>query len=422
VTQGARQMRLTLVGTNFRPGARVIIGQSESNAGLAPAADIIVESVNRISDTTMQVVITASPQALVGMRSVDVINADNSNTGARGSNTTKPLRVAQGSSLGAPLQIVSLVVTHPRTGTVVAQGDVTFAEAILSGAGTGTITGQWLWDGNVFEQFAVNMTGGERRSLKTSNSLPTFFIGPHTLELKVLSPNVIQSPQITVLVNPGTWKSTRLLALNSGKGYTPQQTPVLRWTIAPGAAKYQVGFSTQPFFRTVTQWHEVDDTHWQIPATIWGALPEGELFWTVRVVETSGEMRKPALMRRIYRVAGDALTHVIATGADAQSSGEMLLWQGLRTEPPAGQSVTRTAGQTIPQTTQVIYRATITRDAEGRLILRRFLTDKPQLDLRSIQSKFSAGENYYWRVEAFSNSGHLILAGTRHVFTPKIPR
>src|SRR5262249_21957040 len=151
VTQGARQMRLTLVGSNFRPGARVIIGQSESNAGLVPAADIIVESVNRISDTTMQVVITASPQALIGLRSVDVVNSDNGNTGARGSNTTKPLRVTQGSSLGAPSQIVSLVVTQPRTGTVVAQGDKVFAEAILAGAGTGTIIGQWLWNGNVFE-------------------------------------------------------------------------------------------------------------------------------------------------------------------------------------------------------------------------------------------------------------------------------
>src|SRR5262249_36894750 len=116
------------------------------------------------------------------------------------------------------------------------------------------------------------------------------------------------------------------------------------------AAKYQVGFSTQPFFRTVTQWHEVADTHWRVPATIWGALPEGELFRTVRVVETSGETRKPALMRRISRVAGDALTPVIATGANAQSSGGMLMWRGLRTETPAGQSVPRTAGQTMPQT------------------------------------------------------------------------
>ncbi|HKQ72249.1 MAG TPA: IPT/TIG domain-containing protein [Blastocatellia bacterium] len=447
VTQGARQMRLTLVGANFRPGARVIIGQSESNAALAPAADIIVENVNRISDTAMQVVITASPQALIGARSVDVINADNSNTGAQGSNTTKPLRVAPGSSLGAPLQIVSLVVTHPRTGTAVAQGDETFAEAILSGAGTGAIIGQWLWDGNVFEQFTINITGGERRPLKTSNSLPTFFIGPHTLELKILSPNVIQSPQITVLVNPGTWKITRLLAPNSGRGYTPQQPPLLRWTIAPGAAKYQVGFSTQPFLRTVTQWREVADTHWQVPATIWGEAPEGELFWTVRVVETSGETRKPAPMRRIYRVAGDALTPgaatgvaatgadatgvivtgviasgVIASGADAQSSVATLSWQGLRTIRPAGQPVTQMAGQTTPGTMQVIYRATITRDAEGRLILRRFLTDKPQLDLRSIQSMFSDGENYYWRVEAFSNSGRLILSGARNVFTPKLVR
>src|SRR5262249_28391258 len=162
---------------------------------------------------------------------------------------------------------------------------------------------------------------------------------------------------------------------------------------------------------TVTQWHEVADTNWQIPAAIWEAAPEGELFWTVRVVETSGETRQPALMRRIHRAAGGALGPVIATDAIARMSGAMLSCQGLRTAGPGDQAVPQAAGQTILQMSRVIYRVTITRDVEGRLILRRFLTDKPQLDLRSIQSMLGAGESYYWRVEAFSNSGRFIMAG-----------
>jgi hypothetical protein len=85
VAQGARQTRLTLVGANFRPGARVVIGASPSNPGLMPAADIIVESVNRLNDTTIQALVSVSPQASLETRSVDVINSDNSSTSARGS-------------------------------------------------------------------------------------------------------------------------------------------------------------------------------------------------------------------------------------------------------------------------------------------------------------------------------------------------
>jgi hypothetical protein len=70
----------------------------------------------------------------------------------------------------------------------------------------------------------------------------------------------------------------------------------------------------------------------------------------------------------------------------------------------------------------VIYRVTITRDAEGRLILRRFLTGKPQVDLRSIRGKLNAGESYFWRVEAYSDSGRLILIGARNSFMPKTAR
>src|SRR4029079_4418769 len=81
VAQGARQMRLTLVGRNFRPGARVVIGQSETNPALMPAPDILVESVTRLSDTTIFAVISAANNAALNIRAVDVINPDNTNTG-----------------------------------------------------------------------------------------------------------------------------------------------------------------------------------------------------------------------------------------------------------------------------------------------------------------------------------------------------
>jgi hypothetical protein len=411
VAQGARQVRLTLVGANFRPGARVVIGSSPSNPALVPAADIIVESVNRISDTTIQALISVSPQASLETRAVDVVNSDNSSTGAArdgfgGSNTTQPLRVQAGSSLGAPLQVTSLVINYPRTGTLIAQGDAIFAEAVLAGAGTGTVIGQWLWDGLVFEQFVVNLTGGERQVLRTSRALPTIFLGTHTLELKIVSPNVIQSPAITVAVNPGNWKQLRLLAPASGRGFMPERTPTLRWAIVPGAAKYQVGFSTQPYFRTITKWHDVADTQWTVPTQIWGALPEGEIFWTVRAVEMSGGTRQPALMRRIQRVASGALNPITATIAatDQASNPELLQWQGVKTPLAASGN------------SSVLYRVSISRDVEGLGIVRRFLTRDPKIDLRSITDQLLPGETYHWRVEAFNGDGRYVLGGLPQSF------
>ncbi|MFN0121730.1 MAG: hypothetical protein ACKV2V_14650 [Blastocatellia bacterium] len=402
VSQGARQTRLTIVGQNFRPGARLVIGPGAANPGLAPATDIAIESFSRMSDTLITAIISVSPRALAGPRAVDVINNDNSATTTRGSNTTQPLRVQQSNSLAAPVQVLNIAITHPRNGTVIAQGDRSNAEALLGGAGTGTITGHWLWDGAVTEQFAINITAGERVTLRTTQPLPTIFLGPHTLELRINHPNLIQSPPVNVVINPGNWKLMRLLAPNSGAGFSPRETPTLRWAIVPGAAKYQVGFSTDPYFRTVRQWLDVNDTQWQVPADVWAALPEGELYWTVRVIESSGVARVPALMRRIARVTPGALEPLPGEMKRAAGGSALIEWNALKSG--------------------ALYRLSISRDAEGRDIVRRFLTTSPQTDLRSIHQKLDAGATYYWRVEAYSMTGRPIIAGNANAFIGRLAR
>lgn len=160
VAQGARQARLTLVGANFIPGARVVISSD---------ADIRIENVTRISSTVINAVITVGDRAAEGVRMVDVFTADGDTrgfdaapvgTGIPGS--SQPLRVTSHSSLGAPLGVQTMVITYPRSGTVLSRGDRVFATAILGGTGSGAITGQWVLDNNVIEQFAVPMTGGGR--------------------------------------------------------------------------------------------------------------------------------------------------------------------------------------------------------------------------------------------------------------------
>lgn len=394
LAQGARQARLTLVGANFRPGARVVISS---------AADIKIDSVIRISSTVINAVIDVGDRAAEGVRKVDVFNTDGTNTcppigpGVGLPCSSQPLHVMSHSSLGAPLGVQTIVITYPRSGTVISRGDRVFAQAILGGTGSGTITGQWVLDNSVIEQFAVPMTGGERVLLKTAQSLPTFNLGLHELELRITGPNLLESRPVEIVVNPGTWKLMRLIAPRSAAGFTPDAPPLLRWDIVPGAAAYQVGFSAKPFFNAVDEWHDVNDTQWRVPDKIWGQLPEGELYWTVRVVETSGQTREPAPMRRIRRVPSGVLAATRATPARTSGGTTLLEWEGL------GKNV--------------VYRVTVSRDLEGRDIVRRFFVSQPHLDLRSVEASFQPGSTYYWLVEAYSPKGRLIIAGPRQSFT-----
>lgn len=403
--QGARNLRLTLMGTNFRPGAQVVISPPLPDPSLSgadqQATDISITSQTMVSSTLILAVIDVAGDAAIGARAVDVVNADGTHTGAAarvvpGSGTSQRLLLTGRGSLGAPLDVQTLAITHPRNGTIIAQADQLYAEAILAGVGTGTITGAWLWDGNAVEQFTVNLTGGDRTTIRTSRPLPTQYLGLHRLELRITAPNQQQSAPVSVVVNPGQWKLERLIGPTPGLGFLSTQPPVLRWVPVPGAARYQVGFASEPFFGRVRHWHDVGSTEWAVPDRLWNDLPEGEIYWTVRVVEISGEARRPLPMRRIVRVPSGALQAAQAAPARTTSGSALLEWRGL-----SGSSV---------------YRVTISRDAEGRDVVKRFLTRDPKLDLRAIQTLLKPGETYYWEADAFTPRGRAILAGPRQSF------
>lgn len=308
VPQGGQHVQLTLQGTNFRPAARVIISPPLASVNLSQAnqsaPDIAVESVSQLSSSSIVAVISVSPHAAPGLRAVDVVNTDSTNTGslpATGSVTSKPLNVTLANSLAAPLSVQTIAITQPRDGLVIAQGDDFSAQAVLAGTGTGVITGEWLWDGAVSEQFAVNMTGGERVLLHTRRGLPTLWLGLHTLGLRITAPNLLESQPIQVVINPGDWQCMRLLFPVAGAEFASGAPPLLKWLPVAGASFYQVGFSPRPDFNSIESWHDVKDSEWRVPQPVWDALPEGEFYWTVRVVEMTGETRKPLLMRRLIK-------------------------------------------------------------------------------------------------------------------------
>lgn len=402
LAQGVGSVRMTLLGANFRPGATVVISPPiaslGNSTGAMQATDVAVESVQRVSNNLIIAEISLAPEATAGLRGIDVVNADGSSTagGLTFVGTTQPLRISAGTSLAAPLSVVTIAVTHPRDGTLVMQGDDLYGEAILAGTGSGTVIGEWLWDGNVTEQFVSVFAGGQRATLRTQRSFPTSFLGVHTVELRITQPNQILSRPIKVVVNPGDWQLQKILGPGYGAGFSADAPPTLRWAPVPGALKYQVGFTTRPYFSTIETWHDVNDNQWKVPQEIWDALPEGEMYWTVRTVESSDVPRKPMPLRRIVRFAPGALRAVAGAAERTSAGNALIVWQGL------------------PQ--QTLYRVTISEDADATKILRRYLTADARLDLRALRGKLTPGQTYYWQVGAISADGQVLLEGAPQSF------
>src|SRR5208337_4923568 len=85
-TQSANRVQMTLVGSNFRPGATVVISPplpsvNQSN-GHTPAADVLVLSVTVVNGGLMTAIVSLGPTAALGLRAVDVLNLDGTSTGS----------------------------------------------------------------------------------------------------------------------------------------------------------------------------------------------------------------------------------------------------------------------------------------------------------------------------------------------------
>ncbi len=398
--QGASQIRMTLVGSNFRPGATVVISPPlaslSASTGNTQAADISVMSVVLVNSGLMIASIDISPTAATALRAIDVRNADGTSTigsptSSGFSGSTQPMRVQAASSLGAPLTILNMGLLHPRDGTVVMQGQELDADAILAGSGTGTVIGQWVWDGNVVEQFSASIVGGNSTTIRTRQSLPTAFLGAHRLQLRMIQPNQVASAPITVVVNPGGWKLEQLILPAYGRAFAAASPPTFLWAPVPGAEKYQVGFSTQPYLSTVGQWFDVVDNRWDSPALVWRKLPEGRLYWTVRTVDSDGVTRKPLPMRVIYHIAEGELSATHPAPSQTAAGHTLLEWK--------------------PAATNGYYFVTISSDYAGADILRQYLTRDPQLDLRAVEARLLPGMTYYWQIDALAPTGQLLFSG-----------
>lgn len=410
VSQGADHVRMTLQGENFRSGATVVIspplsGVAASN-GHTRATDVLMLSATVLSSGTMTAIFNVSPGAVLGLRAVDILNLDGTSTAgstiatAFVPGTSQPLRVESSNSLGAPLSVLNMALLSPRDGTVVVEGDELNAQAILAGSGTGTVIGQWLWDGNVVEQFSASIVGGQSTAIRTRQSLPTWLLGLHTLQLRMVQPNQIATKPIIVVVNPGTWQVQQLIWPEYGSAFPSDAPPRLLWAPVPGAMKYQVGFSDRPYLATIRTWYDVVDNSWEVPERTWQALSEGQLYWTVRAIEPSGTPRKPLPMRSIYRAPADGLTPLNPVPGRTPAGNTLLEWK--------------------PALPFAFYYVVISSDEDGEHPVRQYLTTNPNVDLRALDRQLVPGTTYYWRVNALTPSGTLFMPGQPHSFVAQI--
>lgn len=410
VSEGADHVRMILQGANFRPGATVVISppltRTTASNGHTRATDVLLFNATVLNSGTMTAIFSVSPRAVLGLRAVDVLNIDGTSTAGLSNpaaffpGSSQPLRVESSNSLGAPLSVLNMALLNPRDGTVVVQGEELNAQAILAGSGTGTVIGQWLWDGNVVEQFSASIVGGQSTTIHTRQSLPTWFLGLHTLQLRMVQPNQIATKPIAIVVNPGTWRRQQLIWPEYGSAFSSDAPPRLLWAPVPGAMKYQVGFSDQPYLATIRTWYDVVDNSWEVPARIWNDLREGQLYWTVRAIETSGTPRKALPMRSIYHAPADGLAPLHPTPARTSAGNTLLEWK--------------------PILPFAFYYVVVSSDEDGEHPVRQYLTTNPNVDLRALDRQLTPGTTYYWRVNALTPNGNLFMSGQPHTFVAQI--
>ena len=104
------------------------------------------------------------------------------------------------------------------------------------------------------------------------------------------------------------------------------------------------------------------------------------------------------LVFAIARLAQGALASVNAAPSQSATGHMLLDWN--------------------PATPGAFYLVTISSDAEGDRILRRYLTNKATLDLHAVENRLVPGQVYYCRVDVYSQWGdYLFLPGRRNALS-----
>ena len=309
---GTDGVTLTLAGQGFKVGDELQSG--------SPSVSVLSFTV--VSPTLATATLRILPDAPPGPVRLDIRGFGL--TTAKQVPPPPPLLLYPSGGLASPFAVRDAAVVSPLPGKLLTAGDPVFARGLLSTSGTGTVIGTFLLDGIPFDQFTIPVTGGEPAGVQAKVPIPGTYTGTHDLQVQILYPQRYLSGAVKVIATPDSRTALQLVAPADGAVVTAVSN--LRWTLVPGAARYEVLLAHDDF--TAPAAFSASGDSWTPNGTQAAVAGTGLLRWAVRPV-FPGDVPGTATPWRRLVVLGSA----VKLGLFPQEAGPLpgsvrLSWSG----------------------------------------------------------------------------------------------
>ena len=290
---GTRENVLRITGQNFQPGAIVTASH--------PGVQVLGARV--LTSSTAEVLVSVRPDTPPGAYGLDLRNPDGSI--ARGAT----LAVHPSRSLSGPLAVTGVHIVLPRSGQIVAEGEVIRPRAILATSGAGTIVGTWRLDGVPFERFTRIASGGQPVEVRATMPIPVSYTGEHRLELVLENPATLP-PQGVSFLQAAERRSGLRVLVPEENGTLDPSSPLFRWSLVPGASGYEIEMRYRvPGGEEASAWTVVrrrtNQARWWPEPTLVRGLQDAEKEFRVRAA-FPGEVFGEPTEWRAFRFQGEA--------------------------------------------------------------------------------------------------------------------
>jgi hypothetical protein len=307
---GAVSVVLTITGVNFATGAVI----------RSATAGVTVVTAEVLSPTLAKATVSVRSDATPGGYRLDLTNPDGASAPGGGT-----VIVTAHDGIGAPLSVTSAVIVFPRPGTLIEPDKPVFPRAVLATTGLGTIIGFWRYDGFPFDQVVVvASSSGYPVEVASKIPIPVSFVGGHTIDLQIESPQAIVTPVVPIIQSVESLTGLRLLGPPDG-AIVSRAMPALRWTLVPGTSGYEVQVvkpdKTERTFRISTD-------QWVPSARDLAELGPGVHYWRVRAVFPAEVPGRWTNRWRFVLLPSSVSLVLEPAGADSKTGRGLIRWAG----------------------------------------------------------------------------------------------
>jgi hypothetical protein len=236
--RGGPRVTLRVAGTNFVAGAVVV-----PNVGSA----ITVIQTNVLTPQLADVTLSVDPNA--DLRRPYSLKLRNPNLAE---SQPAVVFVYGQDSLAAPLGVRAAAILTPVEGSFVANNQAVYPRGLVASTGSGTLHGEWRYDGAAYERFDVQAQGGLPIEVRGKQQIPAGAWGEHTLSLAIaarledLAPNAVGatvSPTITVIATVDALTNLSIYE-PADRAIIGRDIPSFRWTMVTGVTGYRLYLGT----------------------------------------------------------------------------------------------------------------------------------------------------------------------------------